>query len=511
MNVTDSGNVLTTRTAIIGNGHAGVANVSGNLSKWIVGGALTVGNTYNGTLNVADGGTVEATTQLVVGNTGHGGNDMIGVVNLSGTTSKIDSKGITVIGNETYGTVNITDGAKFYSRGESYVGRMQNGNGTVNISGQNSIWNAEYQTINIGVSGYGRMNLYEGGHAVSQTGNVATGSGGTGYVDIMGLNSRWSVMADAVVGGVGKGRVYAHDKGTLAVSGNLTIGGSSSTSRGWVDLENGHIINAPRIEGGTGKTGKLNLLGPGSTVLPLSGYNLNGNLGTYFYVDSSTTGTSAITIANGGTINLGGITYVSAYGMAVQTIDNEFLVYKLNPSLSSYTGTFHAPEMKVISDYQTTGEVIVTFDQDGAGNAYPVWDIHTQPFFWVGDGREYMGWVNVTGDPHYETFQAYYTYNGETISDSVYQAFVAYINNGLSESGQAILGADRSSEGVLFHFSVDMFTDYQMLGWGLDHFNDLYDSNISLLYLSHVPEPSTWLMLLSGTAAMVIIRKKRKA
>ncbi len=177
---------------------------------------------------------------------------------------------------------------------------------------------------------------------------------------------------------------------------------------------------------------------------------------------------------------------------------------------ATYNGTFDAPEMKIVSGGATgsNGKLTVGFDE----NAYPVWNIHEQMYFFPDEERGYMGWVRIEGQPKYDTIQAHFNYNERPVSDSVFDAFVAYLNNGLSASGYGVQLSRRTDESVEFNISVDLFSDlsYQMFGWGLNHFNDLHNVYISLEYLSHVPELATWLLLLPRMFILVAYRWRKR-
>ncbi len=426
----------------------------------------------------------------------------VGVMNVSGVAStgqRTSALAYTlIVGDAGRGTLNVNDGALLKSTATATIGNKATGVGTATITGTGTLWKT--QSLNVGGGGFGLLNIHDSAGVQSDgASTVGTTASGSGYVDVYGKGSFWAINQSLTVGSAGTGRVFIHEDAELSGSGTVIVGGAAG-SRGWLDVENARIT-AHNMEGSAAQTGKFNILGSGSTISLTGDYNRGQNLGTYFYVDSTVEGTTAIHVQ--GDVDLTGTTYFAAYGMAVQDPNRRFDLYQAGGSI---TGELTAPEMKVVS---APGDKTVTVAFDDS--AYPVWDISTQPYFFPDADREYMGWVKVTGEPINANIHAYFTYNGNRLKESVYEAFVAYINHGLSASGYAAEVFGRSDNGVDFTIPVDLFADasFQMLGWGLDYFNDLHGSNISLQYLYHAPEPATWILLLLGGAAVAVLRKTR--
>lgn len=475
---------------------------------------LVVGDAGQGITRFDGESIVNTTGSVVVGKTAASNHSNLSVLSTAywyvSSTFTLGEKG-------TNATLYIANQGELETVGQAWIAKDAGSSATANVGATtNSLlakWTAS--SIEVGVNGDGRLNIYNKGTVTtSAVSAVGTGAGGRGYVDIRGTGSKWNASADVNIGTGGRGRVVVRDAGTMDTNTfTITLGGASSwaTNRGWLDVE-AATLHAYTIAGTGTKTGKFNVLGHGSTINLDNGYNAGGNVGTYFYVDSSTAGTSIVNVGTkeGTQLNLGGTSYVSAYGMAMQRTNATFDIY--NATSSTYTGTFTAPQVKVKSGGQsgTSGVMTVEFDFDGA-NKVPTWNLDQGRVYYVDPERIYMGWLKLEGTLTDDPLRAYFTYNDVAVSDSVYLAFVDYLNNGLADAGLGVTLYQRDSKGVEFNLIGSLLADSSLsvLGWGLDHFNDLHDVNISLQYLSNVPEPATWVMLLLGAAGLVAVRRRK--
>ncbi len=505
LNLSGNSVVTTPEETIAGQlaGGIGKPSVFGN-ATWNSGN-IVLGQGGTGTLNAYGTGKIYTTGTVRMGTETTSTNTLAYIYNNALWTISSD---LTVGERTQLATMRIGNAGRVTTAGHTQIAQYAGSGGRLTVgytAASTARWEAT--SVDVGVEGNGRLEIYNGGTVTTSAASaVATTAGGKGYVDIRDANSNWTASADLAIGTGGRGRVFVHEAGTLEMlTNNVTVGGASGwdVNRGWLDVERG-TIHANTLVGAATKTGKFNILGSGSTIRFDNGYNAGENAGTYFYVDSTTTGTSIVNV-DAGTVNLGGTSYVNAYGMALQNPGAKFQIYS---TAGTYAGTFDAPEIKVYSGGQpgTSGVVTVEFD---LGNI-PTWNINEQSYFQADPERIYMGWAKLQGDPQGVTPHMYFTYNGDTISDSTYDAFVAYLNNGLSAAGLSVELFNRDTKGVEFSILGNLFANSSspVIGWGLDHFNDLYDSNISLTSPIPTPEPATWAMLLLGVA-VVMFRQSR--
>lgn len=466
-------------------------------------------------MNMTDGGwvnTVFVTTTYYVGAAivaNQAGST--GLVNVDGFGSGWETGDLTVAKNGT-GTMNITNSGHVYTSGLADIATTAGSVGEVNILGSGSVWNSGGMIVDD--SGKGLMNILDGGvvHSVSDA-YVGKEAGSNGWVNIIGYGSTWDVgRAHTVVGYGGRGRMEVFDGGTFVSSATLQIGGDSAASRGWVDVSKGIVI-ASNIKNGTDGTGKFNILGPDSNIYFFSGYNSEATkLDTWFYVNSQPVGNSTVNV-NGGTIDYTtGTFHVTVYGFAARHRTDTFDIFNASAA-ASCSGTFSAPQIKPVNT-PTTGVQTVAFRDD-----LPIWDLDTQEYYYAPSDRKYDGWVEVTGTPIYGIQVRFDLGTAYHMADTLSE----YLRNGMEGSNYVLplyqVGITSGNFYVDFYLKCDSLKQpdaYNVLGWGLDHFNDYNDTNISLIFLMHgitegppAPEPSTYVLLLSDAVLLFCLGRKR--
>ena len=213
-------------------GSAGVATVDGLGSTWTNNGTLCVGYNGNGTLSVANGGTVNNSGDFYVGTYAagtlkitNGGSVSNGTgyiayqcggtcaVTVDGTGSKWTNSGSLYVGY--YGTqaiLNITNGGTVTSSG-SDLGDFSGSTGVVTVDSAGSTW-----ADSGGISVNGTLSITNGG-SVSSSGSSGIGyrANSTAMVTVCGARSTWT-------------------SGSLSVGGTLSItnGGNVSDSGGYI-------------------------------------------------------------------------------------------------------------------------------------------------------------------------------------------------------------------------------------------------------------------------------------
>ncbi len=358
LNITNGGYVSGT-IAIIGYAAKsnGTVTVDGSGSQWNLSGALTVGSTGTGTLNVTNGSTVSAKGALTVGSLGtvnfgaSGGTLTANSLNYA-SSSQFTGAGTIVTGawagdvnllfDATHGfnyttvatwnapgqnvtvdlnanmtganldlgyntsTLTVGGGVTFNSA-TGYLGYNAGSTGIATISGAGSKW-ALTGGLNVGYNGTGTLNVTGGGAVTSAGGTIGTNSGTTGTVTVDGTGSAWNVTGALAVGSSGTGILNVSNGGTVSATNGLSVGSSAT---GTVNISNGGALN---IAGATnvGSLGAINFSGAGNTfttgtlsIAPSGTVNF-GSTGATLNVSSLYYG-SASQVTGAGAINTSGL------------------------------------------------------------------------------------------------------------------------------------------------------------------------------------------------------------
>ncbi|TDH35652.1 autotransporter domain-containing protein [Pseudohoeflea suaedae] len=144
-------------------GSTGTVTVSGKGSRLVAGDDIVVGNLGEGTLNVSNGGFVQSYDEFIIGY-----DSVPGTVTVSGKDSRLVAGGDITVGNLGEGTLNVLDGGYVQATGSVEVGRLNDGVGTITVSGRDSKLKA---TNDVYIGYYGA----EGTLTVSNSGVVEAG------------------------------------------------------------------------------------------------------------------------------------------------------------------------------------------------------------------------------------------------------------------------------------------------------------------------------------------------
>lgn len=379
------------------------------------------------------------------------------------------------------------------------------GTGTLNLSGSATKLTVTGDSPIIGEYQNGYLNITDGAQMVVNSpgsGNLCIGKyNSTGIINVSGTGSLLESRNFLHFG---------HFGGTGII--NITDGGTVKSATTIFVLDGAGIIN---ITDGTlqatqlytnGTNGALNVFGDGSTISLSTNFNKGTQkLASNFYIDSTVPGTSAVNVnaATAGNIDLAGGHRVTAWGFAAQDSGGTFELFT-GRNTANFTGTFSladAPNLKIISP-GTDGHFVLGFADDT-----PIWDLDTEWIFYPDADKTYAGWVKVTGTQQWE-ITAKFIFPDSTPPGMV-DVFLAYLNNGLAASGSGFSLKSRDETSAEFMLPSDFLaaTALDMLGWGVLHFNETYGTDIRLRSLTHIPEPTTWIMLLMGGMAIFRLRK----
>jgi T5SS/PEP-CTERM-associated repeat protein len=232
----DTGALLNSFGGIIGNGSGtnGVATVRNPGSTWTTTGAMTVGSSGTGTLNILDQGEVYVGTGLSINGTS--------TVNLNGGTLRLNtisaglnrlvfsSGTLQLAGDRTFSsdpiiqglygsTVVIPTGQNLVVEGTSYLHEL------VRASGGGFVTH----DLQIGDSSFaGTFSVFDGGKA-TVSGNSVMGADSIAH--ILGAESIWTVGGNLQVGSTsGTETDLEIDDGTLYIGGTLTLGAKATFS-----------------------------------------------------------------------------------------------------------------------------------------------------------------------------------------------------------------------------------------------------------------------------------------
>ncbi len=276
---------------VTGSSGAGNSVVASTLQYFI---QLSVGNSGSGTLNIQNGGKVTFGTP----NPPEGGSipsfgvvdvgvlqDSLGKVDVTGTGSSLNAKNVT-IGDNGRGTVTVEQGAKL-TTGFTVIGNMANGDGTLKVNGNNTVFsNTSVQAgiVDVGLSGTGEMDVNGGATVTADSLKIGENANSHGKASISGPSSAIQVNGALVVGDQGMG--------TLALSGGASLTATSTLVGG---LPAGVIV--PVQDGTSGGVGSITVDGS-STAMTISGDLSIGS----FVVQTLAYGTGNLSITHGATV-----------------------------------------------------------------------------------------------------------------------------------------------------------------------------------------------------------------
>ncbi|WP_053043921.1 autotransporter outer membrane beta-barrel domain-containing protein [Pelagerythrobacter marensis] len=292
-------------------GAKGDVDPAGAADPWIVAGPISVGDTGEGELLIANSGLVDSDGGSI-GVTATGS----GAVTVRGEGSFwANNAGDLTIGDAGSGTLRIEDQGAVTNI-DGYIGRLAGSAGTVTVDGPASIWVNELELF-VGAFGDGTLLIENGGKVSDLSAYVGVVAGATGEVTVRGAGSVWTNDAVLVVGEAGSGVVRIEDGGAVSshaayvgvvagATGEVTVRGAGSV---WTNDEvlvvGATGSGALRIEdGGTVSNlgdGEVGVHAGSASVVNVQGVGSSWTNGGNLLIGDA--GEATMTIANGGAVS----------------------------------------------------------------------------------------------------------------------------------------------------------------------------------------------------------------
>ncbi|MBM0283334.1 autotransporter domain-containing protein [Pseudomonas chlororaphis] len=205
---------------------------------------LVVGGAGNGTLQIKNGGQVTSQDSIIAADLGSNGS-----ASLDGANSLWKTLGDMIVGQAGNGSLSLTNGAKVQNGGNTVLGALRGGSGTVSVD--NGTLSTD-KTLIVGGAGNGTLQIKNGGQVESQDSIIAADLGSNGSASLDGANSLWKTLGDMIVGQAGNGSLSLTNGAKVQNGGNTVLGALRGGS-GTVSVDNGTLsTDKTLIVGGAG-------------------------------------------------------------------------------------------------------------------------------------------------------------------------------------------------------------------------------------------------------------------
>lgn len=265
-------------------------------------GTLTVGHDGDGVVNIWEGASVTTEYSTI------GGHDFgnTGAINLEGPDAEFTVNHVLTVGQETQGTLDVTNGATAYAT-HATLGGGSTGTGTINVVFYDSTFTADQ--LSLGLEGGGTLNVEYGGQvSAGSIIRVGWSPSGTGDVTVTGEDSAVSSDGYFSVGDQGFGTMSILDG--AAASAQSFIVGWIGTATGELTLSDlGSTLTAASFTVGHDGDGTASIGQQAALTAEMLSVGHNGpGVGELNVVDAGTTVTVQNSIRVGergtGTMNI---------------------------------------------------------------------------------------------------------------------------------------------------------------------------------------------------------------
>lgn len=307
-------------------GTNGEATVTGNGSLLRSDRDLYVGYSGRGTLNVTAGGDVITDGNTIIGYNAGGNGTGQGTALVTGAGSTLEANAELTIARETIGSLAISDSASVNADSNIYLGNLAGADGTLQILSGGSLTGSTFLyignnsgstgdatvdgagstlhltgEIRVGSSGNGSLSVENGG-SVSNDASfyIGNNSGSIGTASVTGGGSTLHTGNQMFVGSVGTGSLSVQNDGAVTSDSNFYVGANNG-GNGTLTVETGGDVTSTTyiyIANNAGSTGQGTINGNGSTMHADSGLRIGHN------------GTGTLDVENGADISTGGSTYI---------------------------------------------------------------------------------------------------------------------------------------------------------------------------------------------------------
>ncbi|MCW2338622.1 outer membrane autotransporter protein [Sphingobium sp. B2D3A] len=291
LNIAQGGRVTST-DGYVGtvSGSTGAANISGANSVWDMSGLFIAGNEAGAqsTISISNGGTLRA-VQGTLGNLT--GSQASMIVTGAGSTWSAYNDGLTNwagyinVGLFGSGTLEVSDGGKVEAV-RVYIGNDVASSGSVTVTGASSAIRTE-EGLYIGAEGAGVLTLADGAELSAQVIKIGNRAGSTGTLNIgaaAGSAAQAAGMIDAVNGiqfGAGAGKLVLNHSGTdYALAAGLSGNGVVDVLAGTTVLTGDGSAYTGALNVNSGKLVLANVMNASSTAIAADGTLQIGNGGT---------------------------------------------------------------------------------------------------------------------------------------------------------------------------------------------------------------------------------------
>ncbi|MBN1851720.1 MAG: autotransporter-associated beta strand repeat-containing protein [Pirellulales bacterium] len=200
-----------------GAGSLGKVTVTGSGSQWKNSSNVRVGYYGTGTLRVEDGGVVSNIHSTI----GVESNST-GMATVTGAGSQWNNSGQFCVGNYGNGALIVEDGGVISNTSHGYIAYQIGSTGEATVTGIGSQWNSR-KDLFVGHYGDGTLNITGGGRVADCLGSIGLQVGSTGTVTVDGTGSTWTNSLSLQVGREGSGALTITEGGLVSTGGTLTI------------------------------------------------------------------------------------------------------------------------------------------------------------------------------------------------------------------------------------------------------------------------------------------------
>lgn len=270
----EGGADMTSRGATVGSvaGANGTVQITGAGSTWTNSGSMLIGDRGTGTVEVLDGGLVDTSSAIWIGQQRSPTVRANGTLRVDGMGSSFIARDMVVVGSSGDGVINVTGGGRMTVANAATLGEQVGSTGRVTVSGAGSGWTSG--SLRVGANADARFEVTNGALA-----NV------TGPVELALMatsTARLQIGRDAVlrVGNGTSGRIYngagnariEMDGGTLMGNGALAVDANLLlTSRSTLQADSNM-----EVSGQVSGAGQLRKTGAGTLTLMAANLHTGG-------------------------------------------------------------------------------------------------------------------------------------------------------------------------------------------------------------------------------------------